>query len=122
MTVDLSRRACIGAGLASLVCLAFPLIGQANAARIAVKARKFSFTPNELRMKTGQPVTLMLTSEDFMHGFSVPDFNARIDLIPGKTVELTFTPNRAGQFVFLCDNFCGEGHDKMSGMLIVTDQ
>lgn len=78
-------------------------------------AKKFSFTPNELRIKTGQPVTLTLTAEDFVHGFSVPDFNVRIDMIPGKTVELTFTPNRAGTFVFLCDNFCGEGHDKMSG-------
>lgn len=122
MPISLTRRACIGAGIGSLACSAFPLTGRANAAHIAVKARKFSFTPNELRIRTGQPVTLLLSSEDFVHGFSVPDFNARIDLIPGKTVELTFTPSRAGEFVFLCDNFCGEGHDKMSGTLIVTDR
>lgn len=66
-------------------------------------------------------MTLVISSEDFVHGFSVPDFNARVDLVPGKTVELTFTPNRVGQFVFLCDNFCGDGHDKMVGTLTVTD-
>ena len=63
----------------------------------------------------------MLSTEDFVHGFSVPDFNTRIDLVPGKTFELTLTPNRAGRFVFLCDNFCGDGHDRMTGSLIVTD-
>ena len=45
----------------------------------------------------------------------------RVDLVPGKTVELTFTPDRAGRFVFLCDNFCGEGHDRMTGFLVVTE-
>ena len=122
MTICLTRRAWIGAGIGVLACLALPLRGNANGARVAVRASKFAFAPNELRMKTGQPVTLMLSTEDFVHGFSVPDFNARIDLVPGKTVELTLTPNRAGKFVFLCDNFCGDGHDKMTGTLIVEDR
>ena len=77
--------------------------------------------PSELRLKTGLAVTLMLSTEDFVHGFSVPDFNTRIDLVPGKTVELTLTPNRACRFVFLCDNFCGDGHDRMTGTMIVAD-
>lgn len=45
----------------------------------------------------------------------------RVDLIPGKFVEITLIPRKAGRFHYLCDNFCGEGHDKMSGMLIVPD-
>ena len=120
MAIDARRRAWIGAGLGSLAFLVLPLSGNANGVRIAVRANKFSFTPNELRIRRGQPITLMLSTEDFVHGFSVPDFDIRIDLVPGKTVELTFTPNRAGTFVLLCDNFCGDGHDKMAGMLIVT--
>ena len=65
-------------------------------------------------------MTLVLTSVDFPHGFALPDFGARCDLIPGKPVELTVLPE-AGPVYFdmLCDNFCGEEHDKMSGWFIV---
>jgi cytochrome c oxidase subunit II len=93
----------------------------AGAERIVVSAKKFSFDKQEIRVKKGRPVTLVLSSSDFEHGFSVPDFNVRADFVPGKTVELTFTPDRAGRFEFLCDNFCGEGHDGMSGFLVVTE-
>jgi cytochrome c oxidase subunit 2 len=89
--------------------------------RIVVSAAKFDFSAAEIRVRKGRPVTLVLTSADFPHGFSVPDFGARVDLVPGKAVELTFTPDRTGRFVFLCDNFCGEGHDRMTGFLVVTE-
>lgn len=89
--------------------------------RIAVDARKFEFGPKEIRVRKGQRVTFVLTSPDFVHGFSVPDFNLRADGIPGKTVEITFVADKAGKFIYLCDNFCGEGHDKMTGFLIVTE-
>ena len=84
-------------------------------------AAKFAFGPKEIRVKKGQRITIVLTSPDFVHGFSVPDFNVRADGIPGKTVEVTFVADKAGKFIFLCDNFCGEDHDKMTGFLIVTE-
>jgi cytochrome c oxidase subunit II len=93
----------------------------ATVQRIELSARKFEFSATEIRVKKGQPVTLLLRAEDFAHGFSIPDFNARADFVPGRSIELTFTPDRSGSFVFLCDNFCGEDHDFMTGMLIVTE-
>jgi len=93
-----------------------------GAERIVVNATKFDFAAKEIRVRKGRPVTLVLTTADFVHGFALPDFNARIDLVPGKAVELTFTPDRAGRFVFLCDNFCGEGHDRMTGFLVVSEE
>ena len=89
--------------------------------RIALGAAKFEFSAAEIRVRKGRAVTLVLSSADFPHGFSIPDFGVRVDLVPGKTVELTFTPDRAGRFVFLCDNFCGEGHDRMTGIVVVTE-
>ncbi len=89
--------------------------------RIEMIAGKFAFVPGELRVKKGQRITVVLSSPDFVHGFSVPDFNVRADGIPGKTVEITFVADKVGRFHFLCDNFCGEGHDRMSGFLIVTE-
>jgi len=92
-----------------------------GARRIPVVATRFTFSASELRVRRGEPVTLVLSTPDFVHGFSVPDLNARVDLIPGRTVELALKPDRSGRFVFLCDNFCGDGHDKMTGFIVVTD-
>ncbi len=89
--------------------------------RIELVARKFDFGTAEIKLKKGRPVTFVLTGADFVHGFSVPDFNVRVDVIPGKPVEVTITADKAGRFHFLCDNFCGEDHDKMSGFLVVSD-
>ncbi len=93
----------------------------APAQRIEVVAKKFEFGPKEIRVKKGQRITIVLTSPDFVHGFSVPDFNVRADGIPGKTIEVTFVADKAGKFIYLCDNFCGEDHDKMTGFLMVTE-
>lgn len=94
----------------------------ATGARVAVVARKFDFSQTEIRARKGEPVTLVLSTTDFVHGFSLPDLGVRVDLIPGKPVVLTLRPDRAGRFVFLCDNFCGEDHDRMSGVLVVSDR
>jgi cytochrome c oxidase subunit 2 len=94
---------------------------QVQPLRIEMLSGKFAFVPNQFSVKKGQAVTVVLTSPDFMHGFSVPDFDVRGDGIPGKPVEVTFVANKVGKFVFLCDNFCGEGHEHMSGFVTVTE-
>ena len=93
---------------------------EARAARIEVRARKFEFIPAEVRVPRGKPVTFVVTSEDFPHGFNLPDFGVRRDLVPGVAVEVTITPAKSGRFHYLCDNFCGEGHDRMGGILVVA--
>jgi cytochrome c oxidase subunit 2 len=94
--------------------------GEGGRRRIEVRAQKFEFTPKEIRLKKGEPVTFVLRAEDFPHGFSLPDFKLRRDFVPGMTVEFDFAADKTGKFHFLCDNFCGEGHDTMSGWLFVS--
>ena len=79
--------------------------------------------PRQLRTyrDKGHALTLALTAADFPHGFNLPDFNVRRDLVPGKSLELNFTPDRKGRFTYLCDIFCGDGHDRMSGVMVVAD-
>jgi cytochrome c oxidase subunit 2 len=95
---------------------------QELALRIEMISGKFAFVPKQFSVKKGQRVTVVLTSPDFTHGFSLPDFAVRGDGIPGKPVEITFVANKVGKFVYLCDNFCGEGHEHMSGFLTVTER
>jgi len=88
---------------------------------IKITSKRFNYTPGEVRLKKGVPVILEFTSEDIMMGFNLPDFNARVDIIPGKTARLRLVPDKTGSFVFLCDIFCGAGHEEMNGRLVVTD-
>jgi cytochrome c oxidase subunit 2 len=89
---------------------------------VALTASKYEFSRTEIKARKGQPVTFSLSTSDFPHGFSLPDFGVRADLVPGKTIEVTFTPDKVGRFVFLCDNFCGDEHDRMTGFLVVSEE
>jgi cytochrome c oxidase subunit 2 len=90
------------------------------ARRIEVTAKRFEFTPSEMTVARGTRLTLVVTAVDFVHGFSMPDFGIRRDLVPGKPVEVTLAPEKPGRYHYLCDNFCGDGHDRMSGILVVA--
>jgi cytochrome c oxidase subunit 2 len=88
---------------------------------IKIQAKKFVYTPNQIVLKKGEPVVLEFTSVDFVHGFKIPDMNIRADLPPGKVTQVRLTPDKAGEYDFLCDNFCGSGHEEMSGKITVID-
>ena len=90
--------------------------------RISIVASRFAFSATEVHARRAETITLALTSTDFVHGFAVPELNVRIDVPPGKTVELSLRTLRPGRFTYLCDNFCGEGHDRMAGTLIVSEE
>ncbi|WP_296227809.1 cupredoxin domain-containing protein [Ralstonia sp. UBA689] len=87
---------------------------------IRVHARKFTFTPDQITLKRGVPVVFELTGQDILMGFSIPDFHVRADVVPGQTARLALTPDRTGTFDFLCDIFCGSGHETMNGTLTVV--
>jgi cytochrome c oxidase subunit 2 len=87
---------------------------------VRLHARRFVFTPAEIALKKGEPVTLELTTEDVFMGMNLPDLGVRSDIVPGKVTRLSFTPDKAGTFIFLCDVFCGDGHETMSGRLTVA--
>ena len=87
---------------------------------IPVVARKFTYEPAELTLKVNEPVVFRLTTQDVVMGFSVPDFAVRATIVPGQTVEVLMTPTKTGEFTFLCDVFCGSGHEEMEGTLHVV--
>ncbi|MFT7772060.1 cupredoxin domain-containing protein [Roseateles sp.] len=87
---------------------------------IEVTAQRFRFTPNVIPLKAGEPVVLLIRSLDFAHGFFVPDLDLRTDLMPGRVIRLAITPQAPGRLAFLCDNFCGDGHEGMDGHFDVT--
>ena len=88
---------------------------------IRITARKFEYTPNEIHAKKGMPLMLELTSLDVLHGFNCPDLGVRANIPPNVVTRVLITPAKAGTFEFHCDNFCGEGHEMMTGRIIVSN-
>ena len=88
---------------------------------IHITAKKFDFTPDTITLKKGEPVVLVFTSQDRKHGFNLRAFGIRVDVNPGETARIPFTPNKTGKFTFSCDVFCGEGHEDMTGTMVVTE-
>ncbi|MBT3885533.1 MAG: hypothetical protein HOF70_12165, partial [Rhodospirillaceae bacterium] len=66
-----------------------------------------------------QPVKMLLRSQDVLHDFYVPQFRAKMDLVPGMITFFWMTPTRAGTFDVLCAELCGVGHHAMRGTVIV---
>jgi cytochrome c oxidase subunit 2 len=88
---------------------------------IKISAKRFDYTPGNITVKKGQPVVLELTSKDVLMGLNLPDFNVRGDMIPEKLTRVRFTPDKTGTFTFVCDIFCGSGHEEMHGTITVVD-
>jgi cytochrome c oxidase subunit 2 len=89
---------------------------------IKIAAKKFEYSPSEIRIKSGVPVILEFTSLDRVHGFTVPDLGGiRLTIEPGKVNRVTILVPKAGTYEFHCDLFCGDGHEGMSGKIIVEN-
>ena len=114
------RRLIVAVASMAALGLAGRFASAQNDRVIAVRAKKFVFTPGEIALKKGVPVVFELTTEDVFMGFSVPEFKLRADIIPGKTSRLRLTPQQTGRFDFICDIFCGDKHEEMQGQLIVS--
>lgn len=87
---------------------------------VAITARKFSFSPRQVLASVGESLQIEIESLDFVHGFAIPQLGLRVDTPPGRTSRLLLADLKAGRYIYLCDNFCGEAHDQMSGTLVVA--
>jgi cytochrome c oxidase subunit 2 len=112
-------RAGIAGGLLAVACRV-AVQAQPKPRIIRIRARKFTYEPAELTLKLNEPVIFQLTTLDVVMGFSVPDFATRATIIPGQMTEVRMTPTKIGEFTFLCDVFCGSGHENMEGTLRVV--
>jgi cytochrome c oxidase subunit 2 len=76
----------------------------------------------ELHLPVGKPVALLLRSIDALHNFYVPEFRAKMDMLPGSVTYYWVTPTRTGTFEALCAELCGVGHPYMRGTVIVDTE
>lgn len=75
----------------------------------------------ELHLPIDRPVKMLLRSFDVLHDFYVPQFRAKMDLVPGLVTYFWFIPTRTGKFDLLCAELCGVGHYTMRGHVVVDE-
>ena len=124
--MNLKKRVLITvAFLASVLLSGLVVYTRANAVPaervIHITANKFQFSPGSITLKKGEPVVFEISSGDRKHGFSLRAFGVRTDVLPGKVSRIRLTPDKTGKFTFSCDVFCGDGHEEMTGTVIISD-
>jgi cytochrome c oxidase subunit II len=104
----------------SIFVIGVTIVAQESQPRVVtISAKRFEFTPNQITLKRGEPVTLRVSAEDRDHGFYQKNLGIELDLTPDHASEVTITPQTAGRFVAICDHFCGSGHGNMKMVINV---
>jgi cytochrome c oxidase subunit 2 len=90
---------------------------------IEITASRFKFEPAIVEIRQGETVSLVLHSADTTHGLAIPAYGVKV-AIPkgGAPVTVTFVADRPGRFPFECSEYCGSGHDRMRGELVVVER
>jgi cytochrome c oxidase subunit 2 len=81
--------------------------------RVEIVAKKFTYDPDTITLKKGEPVVLALQSIDVTHGIKIEAFNIKSEIKKDKETEVRFTPLQTGHFEAKCSHFCGKGHGTM---------
>ncbi len=76
----------------------------------------------ELHVPVGKKIHVLLTSQDVIHDFFLPEVRLKQDVMPGREINAWFDTNRTGTYDIVCDELCGFGHTRMTGVLKVEDE
>jgi cytochrome c oxidase subunit II len=114
------------AALAACALAALSAAGQdaapaAPVRKITITAKKYEFSPSKIELKVGEPVDITLEPQDATHGFTCKELGIdKVVVEKGKSQTFRVTPQKAGTYEFKCAKWCGFGHGKMKGEILVT--
>ncbi len=90
-----------------------------NEYEVIMILRAFSFEPNEINIPVGAKVDFFLTSGDVFHGFQVVGTNLNAMVMPGHIQETKHTFTKPGEYLVVCNEYCGVGHQVMDMKITV---
>ncbi len=95
-----------------------PVVAPPPGTDVYLLARLWAFYPI-LELEKDKTYKLHLSSMDYNHGFSLQPANINIQIVPGFEHVVTVTPNQSGTYSVVCNEYCGIGHHRMVGRIIV---
>lgn len=90
-----------------------------NQYEVVMTLQIFSFTPGDIEIPAGAEVTFTMTSKDVVHGFQIAGTNVNAMVMPGHIQKITETFDEPGEYLILCNEYCGAGHQVMSTTITV---
>jgi len=97
-----------------------PVVQPAPGSDCYLQAQMWRWHP-VLKLKKDQTYRLHVSSLDVQHGFSLQPMNMNFQILPGYDHVLTVTPTEAGEYLIICNEFCGIGHHLMTGKILVEE-
>ena len=98
----------------------FPVVRPPAGSDVYLTARLFNWWPI-LELEKDQSYRFHLSSVDWQHGFSLQPVNINTQVHPGYEMVFSMTPDRAGEYGIVCNEFCGIGHHLMVGKIYVVE-
>lgn len=86
---------------------------------VSVRSEFYVFRPETIRVPAGVPVTFRVTSADVLHGFQIVGTNVNLTVAPGYVSQQTVTFDTVGEYLIVCNEYCGLGHHDMQARLVV---
>ncbi|MEH2362981.1 cytochrome c oxidase subunit II [Nostoc sp.] len=76
-------------------------------------------TSTELHLPSDRRIRLALRSQDVLHGFYIPAFRLKQDIIPNQSIDFEFTPIRPGQYRLTDSQYSGTYFATMQANVVV---
>ncbi|MGO4890561.1 cytochrome c oxidase subunit II [Anaerobacillus sp. MEB173] len=86
-----------------------------------IVAMAFGYMPNKLEVPVGSKVIFRVTSRDVIHSFTIPKTNVNMMIVPGHVGQVEHTFTEPGEYLVLCNEYCGTGHHYMQMRIEVTE-
>ena len=86
---------------------------------VSLRAEFYVFRPGVVRVPVGVPVTFRVTSPDVLHGFQIVGTNVNLTVSPGYVSQATTTFDTPGEYLVVCNEYCGLAHHLMQGTVVV---
>ena len=74
-----------------------------------------------LELEKDKSYRLHISSMDWNHGLSIQPINVNLQILPGYEMVLNITPDQAGEYGLVCNEYCGIGHHTMLGRIYVKE-
>jgi cytochrome c oxidase subunit 2 len=90
-----------------------------NAYEAVMTAFTFGYAPDKMEVPVGATINFVVTSQDVVHGFAIPGTNVNMMIVPGEVSHVSHTFTKPGEYLILCNEYCGGAHEYMKTTIIV---
>lgn len=90
-----------------------------NEYKVVMTLQAFGFNPSNIEVPEGAEVHFIMTSKDVTHGFQIAGTNVNAMVMPGHVQKISHTFDESGEYLILCNEYCGAGHQAMSTTITV---